>query len=75
MSASSVRMMMQEQYMMSGECPSEKELSTRINRLHAEIEISNVKQGAQETRYAFTEGRTGNSLQLPCANNGIRVIN
>ena len=75
MAASSVRMMMQEQYMMTGECPSKKEVSHYASSMHTDVTIKSVKKSSKETRYSFTEDKTGNPFILSCANQRISVIN
>lgn len=77
MAASSVRMMMQEQYMMTGECPSKNDVSRYASSMHTETEvtINTVKKISDETRYSFTEDMTGNPFILSCANQRISLIN
>lgn len=75
MAANHVRMMMQEHYMMTGECPDRKITSQHVSSLHTEVTIISVKKGSEETRYAFTDNSTGNPFVLSCANQRIAVIN
>ena len=75
MAASSVRMMMQQQYMMSGECPNKKDVSRYASDMQTEVTINSVKRNSEETRYSFTENKTGNPFVLSCANQRINVIN
>ena len=75
MAASSVRMMMQQQYMMSGECPNKKDVSRYASDMQTEVTINSVKKSSEETRYSFTENKTGNLFVLSCANQRITVIN
>lgn len=73
--AGSVRMMLQEQYMMTGECPNKKDVSHYASSMHTEVTIKSVKKNSKETRYAFTEDKTGNPFILSCANQRVSVIN
>jgi len=75
MAASSVRMMMQQQYMMSGECPNKKDVSGYASDMQTEVTINSVKKSSEGTLYSFTENNTGNPFVLSCANQRISVIN
>ena len=75
MAASSVRMMMQEQYMMSGDCPNKKDVSRYAANMQTEVTINSVKNSSEGTLYSFTENNTGNPFVLSCANQRISVIN
>lgn len=73
--ANSVRMMMQQEYMMVGECPDKKQTSNYASSMYTDVTIKSVKKKEKETLYAFTENKTGNSFTLSCANHRISVIN
>ena len=75
MAANSVRMMMEQEYMMMGECPDKKQTSAYASSMHTDVTIKSVKKKGRETLYAFTENDTGNSFTLSCADQGITVIN
>ncbi|NNJ50235.1 MAG: hypothetical protein HKP22_07700 [Gammaproteobacteria bacterium] len=75
MAASSVRMMIQQQYMMTGECPNKKEVSRYISDMQTDVTIKSVINSPEETRYSFTEDKSGNPFSLSCANQRISVIN
>ena len=75
MAASSIRIMMQQEYMMMGECPDKKQTSRFATSMHAEVTLTNVKKKGMETLYAFTENKTGNSFALSCADQRITVVN
>jgi len=75
MAANSVRMMMQEQYMMSGECPDKKDISRYISDLHTELTVKSVEKSTKGTHYSFTDDKTGNPFMLSCAEQKISVIN
>ena len=72
---SNVRMMMQQHYMMMGECPDKKEILEMTSRFQTSVSIKNVKKSAAETRYEFIESNSGNSVKLSCGKQSIRVIN
>ena len=73
--AGSVRMMLQQQYMMTGECPSKKDVSHYASGMHTEVTIKSVKKSTKETRYSFIEDKSGNPFVLSCATQGISVVN
>jgi ABC-type dipeptide/oligopeptide/nickel transport system ATPase subunit len=73
--AGSVRMMLQQQYMMTGECPSKKDVSRYASGMHTEVTIRSVKKSTKETRYSFIEDKSGNPFVLSCATQGISVVN
>jgi hypothetical protein len=73
--AGSVRMMLQQQYMMTGECPSKKDVSRYASGMHTEVTIQSVKKSTKETRYSFIEDKSGNPFVLSCATQGISVVN
>ena len=73
--ANSVRMIMQQEYMMVGECPDKKQTSNYASSMHTDVTIKSVKKMEKETLYAFTENKTGNSFTLSCADHRISVIN
>ncbi len=75
MAASSIRMMMQQEYMMMGECPDKKQTSRFATSMHTDVTLTNVKKKGMETLYAFTENKTGNSFALSCADQRITVVN
>ena len=75
MAASSVRMMMQQEYMMMGECPDKKQTSRYTSSMHTDVTIKSVKKKGKETLYAFTENKTGSSFTLSCGDHRITVIN
>ena len=72
--ANNVRMMLMQEYMMSGACPDKKETSRYTDGMHINVSVNSVKKTAKETRYAFTETSTGNPFTLSCANHQITVI-
>lgn len=73
--ASGVRMMMQEQYMMTGECPDKNDIARYVSDMHTDITVRKVSKRSTETRYSFTEDKTGNPFSLSCANQRISLIN
>jgi len=75
MAASSVRIMMEQETMMMGECPDKKQTSRYAASMHTDITIKSVKKKGEETLYAFTENKTGNSFTLSCANYRVTVVN
>ena len=75
MAAGSVRMMMQQEYMMMGECPDKKRISDYASAMHTDVTLKSVNKKAGETLYAFTENKTGNSFSLSCAGQRITVVN
>ena len=75
MAASSIRMMMQQEYMMRGECPDKKQTSGFSSSMHTDVTIKSVKTKGRETLYAFTENKTGNAFSLSCDDQGITVVN
>ena len=75
MAASSVRMMMEQEYMMMGECPDKKKTSRYASSMHTDVTIKSVKKKGKETLYVFTENKTGNSFSLSCADQRITVVN
>lgn len=75
MAANHVRMIMQEHYMMTGECPDKKETSRQVSRLHTDIKINSVKAAAKEKSYHFTDNSRGAPFTLLCAEQRITVVN
>ncbi len=75
MAASSIRMMMQQDYMMMGECPDKKQTSRFATSMHTDVTLNNVKKKGKETLYAFTENKTGNAFALSCGDQRITVVN
>jgi hypothetical protein len=75
MAANSVRMMLQEQYMMTGECPEQKDISRYISDMHTELTIKSVEKSVKGTNYSFTDDKTGNPFMLSCADQRVSVIN
>ena len=75
MAANSVRIMMEQEYMMMGECPDKKQTSRYASGMHTDVTLKSVKKKGKETRYAFTENKTGNSFALSCAGQRITVVN
>lgn len=73
--ANNVRMMLMQEYMMTGECPDKKVTARYASDLYTKVSIKSVKKTAKETRYAFTENSTGNPFTLSCANQQITVVN
>lgn len=75
MAANSVRMMLQQQYMMTGVCPDKKETSQYVSTLHTKVTVKSVKKKPDETRYTFMENSSGNPFNLSCSNERITVVN
>lgn len=75
MAESSVRMMMEQEYMMMGECPDKKQTSAYASSMHTDVTIKSVKRKGRENLYAFTENNTGNSFTLSCVDHRITVLN
>lgn len=74
MAANSVRMMLQEQTMMTGKCPDKKDMSNYVSSMYTKVAIKSVNKTANETRYTLTESSTGNPFSLSCDGMRITVI-
>jgi hypothetical protein len=75
MAANNIRMMMQQQYMMTGECPDNEDISRYISDMRSELTIKSVEKSTKGTRYSFTDDKSGNPFMLSCADQRISVIN
>ncbi len=75
MAASSVRMMMEQETMMTGKCPDKKRTSRFAANMHTNVSINSVSKKGKEVLYAFTENKTGSSFTLSCANYRVTVVN
>ncbi len=75
MVATNVRMMMEQEVMMTGMCPDKKKTSQFAANLHTDVSIKSVREKGEEVLYAFTEDKTGNSFSLSCANYRVTVVN
>jgi len=75
MAAASVRVMMEEEAMMTGECPDKKQTSYFAANMRTGVTIKSVKKKGEETLYAFTENKSGNSFTLSCSNYRVTVVN
>ena len=74
MVASSVRIMMEQELMMTGECPDKKLASRLAANMQTNVSIKNISRKGKEVLYAFTENKTGNPFTLSCADYRITVI-
>ncbi len=75
MSASSVRIMIEQEYMMMGECPDKKQTARYASSMRTGVTIKSVKKKGQETLYVFAENKTGNLFTLSCANQRVTLVN
>jgi len=75
MAASNVRMMMEQEVMMTGVCPDRKQTSEFAVNMRTDVSIKSVRKKGDEILYDFTENRTGNSFSLSCANYRVTVVN
>ncbi len=75
MAANSVRIMMEQEYMMRGECPDKKQTARYVSSMHTKVIIKGIKKKGKEAQYAFTDSKTGNSFVLSCANQRITLVN
>ena len=60
---------------MTGECPNKEEVSRYISDMQTGVTIKSVVNSPEETRYSFSEDKSGNPFALSCANQRISVIN
>lgn len=75
MAAHGVKMVLEQAFMMEGECPDKKKLTRLSSRMHTEVDVKSVIKSKLETRYAFTEASTGNPFVLTCGNGRVIVQN
>ena len=75
MTANSVRIMMEQETMMMGECPDRKKMARLASHMHSKITVKSIRKKGRKLLYSFTEDKSGNPFMLSCADQRVTIVN
>ncbi|MBE9568641.1 MAG: hypothetical protein IMF14_08080 [Proteobacteria bacterium] len=75
LAAGNVRVRLQQEVMMTGECPDKKRTETFADDMYTDVSLKSVNKTEGETRYVFADNKTGSPFTLLCADYRITLVN